>query len=584
MEHVKLYILSLENEPISPRPPEDSRLQSLCGRTRHIVAQAEAKPDRAPERRHARRRAMRKIGRNLVMGLPFIAMTWACGETYQVAPDGHDEADGLRAPWRTIQHAVRTVPNGDHIIELAPGTYTEKQSLDFSARKDGALTIQSREKATPAVITSSGDQAVIRFSKGSGGMVTFRDVMITHPTAPVLVRIEAGNVRLAFKKCRLNATSRILEATAEAKDARIVFRESKLKAASKVLVLSTVAEVILKDCELEWEDGPFVQGRAIELVIDGCSLKGSPTTLVLNAGGAGPVMARFEFTNSKGSCGRLLWEQGRIGQLLITGNTIQWGHTGTVTIGAGIEVRNGQELPTVNPAPFDKILIADNIFHFAEDTTHTLFFGKGADGAEVLRNTLIAPKARKYGVVLKSNGTRFESNVIFGGSYAFYLAGGCRNHILNNTIVSDQTRTFVIDANQERSVPPEGTHGQPKDNVVEGNVFVATHAIAFSQDLMGDDDSATWNNAINRNVYWILKPGVLATLNAIPIEREDGVKALREIWAQYGSGSQKMNDSTSLVADPLLANPPDDFLMAEDSPARKLNAGAVAQGTKEEKK
>lgn len=527
---------------------------------------------------------MTNVTSRILGGLSLCAATCAWGGTYRVAPNGRDNAYGGNAPWSTIQHAVNTIPAGDQVIELAPGTYPEEVALDFSKWNRGHLIIQSKDSANPAVITSSGNQMVMSISGSPGGSVTFRNVSITHPTAPCLVRVAEKDLRIAFEGCSLIGSSGVLEATADASGSLIAFQKTKIQAKGNVLSVAAAASVVLKDCELTWEDGPIFQGRAGEVVFDGCSLEGSPTTLVLKIAGAGSVVERFEFTHCRGTCGRLLWEQGGIEQLLITSNTIHWKHTGTVTIGAGIEVRNGQTAPVVNPAPFKKILIADNVFHFAEDTTHILFFGKGADHAEVLRNTLIAPRSRKYGIVLKADHTRFESNIIFGGSYAFYLAGGCDNHIRHNTLVSDQTRAFVIDANQERSVPPKGKYGQPKNNVVEDNIFVASHGIAFVQDLVGDDDSASWNNQVNRNVYWSPQPGLLAVLNKVPLDREDGVEMLQKAWAHYGPGAMNANDAASIVADPLLVNPPEDFSLAADSPARRQNDVAGAYTVEEKAK
>ena len=498
-----------------------------------------------------------------------LASSCAFASDYFVAPHGDDGADGRSSPWRTIQHAVDSVPEGERVIVLWPGTYVEGTCLDFSRRKSGNLTIQSKDPSNPAVITASGDRMVAKVS-GGGGSLRFRDVSIVHPAAASLMRVEAKDILLAFERCSLVGGSCLVETTAQATGARIDFQQSKIRAKTKALVVPAAAAVSLQECALEWEDGPLLQGRPRDLLIERCSLQGSPTTLVLQAG-AGAPMDRVEFARCTGSCGRLLWEQVGIRQLIVTGNAIRWKHTGTVTIGAGIELRNNQTTPVVNPAPFEKILIADNTFHFAEDTTHTIFLGKGADRAEVVRNILIAPKSRKYGIVLKSDHTHFEYNRILGGNYTFYLAGGQHNQIRHNTIFSEQRSAFVIDANQERTVPPAGAHGQPKNNIVEDNVFVATQSIAFGQDVAGDDDSASWNNAVDRNVYWVTGPGVLAVLNQTSIPRDSGIAALREEWRKYG-GAMKGNDANSLVADPLLANPPDDLSLQPSSPARQVDA------------
>jgi hypothetical protein len=276
--------------------------------------------------------------------------------------------------------------------------------------------------------------------------------------------------------------------------------------------------------------------------------------------------------------------------MVVTGNKIQWKHTGTVTIGAGIEVSSGQTAPIVNPAPYEKIVIARNTFHFAEGATHPIFLGIGAGNAEVTSNVLISPKGRKYGVVVKSDDNLFEFNSVYGGEHAFYLAGASRNKIRHNTVFAFSGCAFAIDAHQERSVPPAGTHGQARDNVVEDNIFVSADGLAFCHDPLGDDDSRSWDTLCDRNVYWSVTGANVVCLNRTPVPLKSGIAAVRELWSRYaGGGRMKDNDGGSVVADPLLSNPPEDFSLRRDSPARgvdkasKLNAGAWQENARPRK-
>ena len=518
------------------------------------------------------------INKKAAMAISLLASPWASAGTYHVGPTGNDGNNGTSSPWLTIQHAVNSVPAGDQVILLSPGTYTEGIGLDLSKKSPGNLTIGSGDPVNPAILTSTGDQMVVGVTGNlDKGSLIFREVSIIHPKTACLVRVDVQNLQLAFDRCSLIGSSAVVETAARAAGTKLEFLNCKIRAGAKALNIASAAALTLKGCELAWDDGPFIHGRPQSIILDACALEGSPTTLLLSAGGAGKPIDLIEVRRCVGSCGRLMWEQGGIRRLLIVENNIQWKHTGTVTIGMGIEVRNAQTAPVVNPAPYEKILIADNIFHFAENTTHPVFLGRGADNAEVVRNVLISPKARKYGIVLKSDHNLFEFNSIFAGTYAFYLAGGSNNRIRHNTICSDQTNAFVIDANQERTVPPAGTYGQPKQNVVEDNLFVSKTGIAFGHDVMADDDSRSWNNSINRNLYWSKSAGAVACLNGVSISRENGLGALQAQWRQYGAdGTMKGNDEDSIVADPLLANPPEDFSLAADSPARRGNGNAGA--------
>ena len=77
-----------------------------------------------------------------------------------VAPDGSDSADGITAPWRTLQHAVTAAPP-DSMVLAAPGTYAEGLSYNYDHSNRVAITrnivLKSIEGAERTVILGIKD-------------------------------------------------------------------------------------------------------------------------------------------------------------------------------------------------------------------------------------------------------------------------------------------------------------------------------------------------------------------------------------------------------------------------------------------
>ena len=99
-----------------------------------------------------------------------------------------------------------------------------------------------------------------------------------------------------------------------------------------------------------------------------------------------------------------------------------------------------------------------------------------------MNNVLILNNGKQYGIVVKSDNNLFESNTLYGGDYCFILAGSSRNKIRHNTIYASKGVAFAICPNQEEVVPPEGTYGQSRDNVVEDNILISADGLALSQE------------------------------------------------------------------------------------------------------
>lgn len=295
----------------------------------------------------------------------------------------------------------------------------------------------------------------------------------------------------------------------------------------------------------------------------------------------------LQVSNCEGTCGVLLWEHGGIRQLLITGNKIQWKYTGRV-IGAGPEISWSQTAPRVDPAPFEKIVIARNEFQFPDDTSHAIFLSKGADKSQVVDNVLIMNNARQYGIVVKSDDNLFESNIVYGGDYCIILAGSSRNKLRHNTIYASKGVALAICPNQEEVVQPEGTYGQSRDNVLEGNILISADGLALSQEEWRTHRSHTWNTRCDGNVYWNMAGGNVIRLPRASVPQEGGVAALRAQWGKTypGGGPAEGNDKNSVVADPLLSAPPTDFSLRPGSPAllmdqaANMNAGAWQEADK----
>jgi parallel beta-helix repeat protein len=257
-------------------------------------------------------------------------------------------------------------------------------------------------------------------------------------------------------------------------------------------------------------------------------------------------------------------------------------------IGAGPEISWNQKAPLVDPAPFEKIVIAHNNFQFPDGTSHAIFLSKGADNSQVVDNVLIMNNARQYGIVVKSDHNLFESNIVYGGDYAFILAGSSRNTLRHNTIYASKGVALAICPNQEEVVPPEGTYGQSRDNVLEDNILISADGLALSQEEWRTHHSHTWNTRCDRNVYWNMAGGDVIRLPHASVLQEGGIAAVRAQWAKTypGGGPAEDNDKNSVVADPLLSAPPTDFSLRPGSPAllmdqaSNMNAGAWQKADK----
>ncbi len=90
----------------------------------------------------------------LVLVMTGIAAIANATTTYYVSPAGdNDNTGGVDDPWRTIQHAIGEVDDGD-IIEVAAGIYTETLSVNKSVtirgvRNEGGRTIIQPPDGTP---------------------------------------------------------------------------------------------------------------------------------------------------------------------------------------------------------------------------------------------------------------------------------------------------------------------------------------------------------------------------------------------------------------------------------------------------
>jgi len=93
------------------------------------------------------------------------------GPTYYVAMTGSDKNSGAdNAPWRTIQHAVDTVPAGATIL-VRSGTYNELVTVTRSGSATaGFISLQAATGATPII-----DGTGLGIPNGQYGLVTIKD-------------------------------------------------------------------------------------------------------------------------------------------------------------------------------------------------------------------------------------------------------------------------------------------------------------------------------------------------------------------------------------------------------------------------
>ena len=134
---------------------------------------------------------------------------------------------------------------------------------------------------------------------------------------------------------------------------------------------------------------------------------------------------------------------------------------------------------------------------------------------------------------------------------------------------------------------PEGTYGQSRDNVVEDNILISADGLTLSQEEWRTHHSNTWNTRCDRNVYWNMAGGDVMRLPRASVPQKGGIAAVCAQWGKtYPGGGSVENDKNSVVADPLLSDPPTDFSLKPDSPAllmdkaSNMNAGAWQRADK----
>ena len=88
----------------------------------------------------------------LVAGFAWLALP-AAAATLHVSPDGADRASGsAKAPWRTIQRALKAAQPGD-VIELGPGLYLQDVKTVRDGRRGRPITVKG---PADAVISGAG--------------------------------------------------------------------------------------------------------------------------------------------------------------------------------------------------------------------------------------------------------------------------------------------------------------------------------------------------------------------------------------------------------------------------------------------
>lgn len=101
-----------------------------------------------------------------------VAAPTESGDVYYVAPNGDDNSTGrAEAPWRTIQHAVDSVPAGA-TIQLAGGTYNELVTVTKSGSASAGFITVTSVAGQKATLDGTG----LTGSPGNQGLITLRDV------------------------------------------------------------------------------------------------------------------------------------------------------------------------------------------------------------------------------------------------------------------------------------------------------------------------------------------------------------------------------------------------------------------------
>lgn len=103
-----------------------------------------------------------------------VAAPVVTGATYYVATNGNDGGAGSSdAPWKTIQHAVDTVPAGS-TIQVAGGVYNERVTMTRSGSASAGFITVTADPNDPAIL--DGEGRAPEGSPGTVGLITLNDV------------------------------------------------------------------------------------------------------------------------------------------------------------------------------------------------------------------------------------------------------------------------------------------------------------------------------------------------------------------------------------------------------------------------
>jgi len=516
--------------------------------------------------------------------------------TYYVATTGNDsnttvQAQSSSTPWKTIQHAIDTVPTGSEIT-VAAGTYVEPAYgyLYFNATHNGkTYTIKGEGTYQTYTVTHNG-KTFIRRRSGSGvkivtpsnyytvrfyngmatGSVTFDNIEFVpaggsygefYGIFSIIANSgTASSVNLTVKNCTITP---------------YVGMTYMLKVDNSTTP-NTTRQIEFDHCEITRGYHIFYMQEGNELYVHDCQITngGDSKIFFTNPSSA----ANYSLTNvyvddniidaPNYHCMSTWYRSGEtlyhtaISQLRMRGNSIKCGGYGLSVFEAIdnlvledniviakcmlADLASGAEpnfelgyynSPIPTTYPIKRAIVRNNVLGrdpaSDDNECHSLQINQQIVGADISGNTLHG--STTYQLQVSGSYNRVHRNVITGGR-GISFAGGSQNLVDHNSLAVTGTYGITwtnITVSDSSTITPD-------NNIFENNIVVG----GSNTTLLYDNNGNSRNIKINNNCYY---GGVhLAYLGGV---NYDTLSTLKAKWSTYSTCFTD-NDDESIVENP----------------------------------
>jgi len=264
-------------------------------------------------------------------------------------------------------------------------------------------------------------------------------------------------------------------------------------------------------------------------------------------------------------------------KLFIYGNNLNITQgSNSIFLGKEVDGVDPQEIPY---NPFDQVVIENNTLTWDTPTVnHMALLGIGTENGVLINNTFIAPAnsgagSGGWGIVVKAARWTIMGNKFYGAGPGVYLTSN-HNRVLYNTFESwdaSGSNAAILFRNHQDNVYG-GSHGLPKYNFVENNIFISngtwsalTHCDTtlcntIPSTLGPGRTSPYWSNRIDNNVYY----GRNATnhvqigngVNLENVTLAEGITVARAAWASSTyTDSDSISQYNDISANSVIAEP-----------------------------